>query len=285
MRITVVRIKSHILMISAFAIFFCFAALTLQPPSMATNREPEQLPIILYHMISPQNHQYGITPRELESDLIYLSKNNYSTITMTQLIDFVSAGKSLPPNPIILSFDDGYLDNYVYAFPLLKKYHAKMVFSIIGKSTDDFTEHPSDNLNYAHVTWNQLNEMISSGLVEVQNHTYHLHETSGDRIGCMQKSRESLSDYERVLTGDVCRLQNEVREKTGFTPNTFVYPYGKSSKNTDAILKKIGFQATLSCTYGINVITKDPNALFGLCRIERAHGKSLKNLLNPLKKG
>ena len=243
--------------------------------------EPMRLPIFLYHIISPnRSYKFGITPDEFESDLIYLSRNGYTTITMTQLIDHVDSGKALPDKPVILSFDDGYYNNYVYAFPLLKKYRAKMVLSVIGKSTDDFSSEPSNNLSYAHVTWTQLNEMISSGLVEVQNHTYNLHESIAGRTGCMQKPGESREQYEKVLTNDIGKLQQEITERTGCSPNTFVYPYGKFSRSTDSILKSLGFRATLSCNYGINLITMDPDNLFGLCRIERTHKQSVESTLN-----
>lgn len=240
------------------------------------------LPILLYHNINPKISRYGITPDEFESDLKFLSQNGYTAITMTQLIGFVYCGEELPAKPVILSFDDGYYNNYVYAFPLLKKYHTKMVFSIIGKRTDDFSQKPSNNLSYAHVTWAELNEMIASGLVEVQNHTYNLHEISGGRTGCMQKPGETLVHYEKVLTDDIGRLQNEITSNTGCSPNTFVYPYGKLTENTDSILKKMGFQATLTCDYGINLISGDPDGLFGLHRVERVHGQSLKNILDKI---
>lgn len=281
----VVKIKlRHIA--AVICLIVCSAALFLwkTPPSSRPSAAPvgsARLPIFLYHILSPsRSYKFGITPDEFESDLLYLSKNGYTTITITQLIACVDSGQALPEKPVILSFDDGYYNNYVYAFPLLKKYHAKMVLSIIGKSTDDFSAVPSDNLSYAHVTWTQLNEMVSSGLVEVQNHTYSLHEMSGGRTGCMQKPGESSAQYEKVLTNDVGKLQREIVQQTGFTPNTFVYPYGKSSKGTDGILRKLGFRATLSCRYGINPIPKGPDDLFGLYRIERTHKQSAESVLN-----
>ena len=66
---------------------------------------------------------------------------------------------------------------------------------------------------------------------------------------------------------------------TGFTPNTFVYPYGKFSKSTDRILKKLGFKATLSCTSGINSISRNSDQLFDLRRIERTHKQSIESTL------
>lgn len=284
----VIRIKPrHV--ICAVLPAVCAAALLLFAPAPAdrpaaapVGGEAVPLPIFLYHIISPKKtYQYGITPDEFESDLAFLSRNGYSTITMTQLIDSVDSGGSLPPKPAILSFDDGYYNNYVYAFPLLKKYRARMVLSIIGKSTDDFSSRPSDSLSYAHVTWAQIDEMLDSGPVEVQNHTYNLHEISGGRTGCMRKPGESPERYEKVVADDVGRLQKEIAERTGFTPNTFAYPYGKSSESTDDILKKLGFRATLSCDYGVNLIGGDPDGLFGLRRIERTHGWSVESVLHP----
>jgi peptidoglycan/xylan/chitin deacetylase (PgdA/CDA1 family) len=238
------------------------------------------LPIIMYHEIKP--YKLGkdvISPYEFESDLKYLKNNNYNTITMTQLINYVYNDESLPEKPIILSFDDGYLNNYKYALPLLKEYEMKIVFSIIGKNMDDFTRIPDSNLDYSHVTWNQLNEMLDSGHVEVQNHTYNLHSPGKGRLGSMQKRKESLEDYEKVITDDITKLQRQIESYTGKVPNTFVYPYGKSSKNTVAIIKKLGFKATLSCDYGINIITNNPESLFDLKRICRSHGRPIEKVL------
>ena len=249
------------------------------------NGETLYLPIIMYHEI--KTYKTGkdvITPYEFESDLKYLQNNNYHTITMTELINYVYGNGKLPENPIVLSFDDGYLSTYKYAFPLLKKYNMKMVFSIIGKNTDDFTRIPDDNLDYSHVTWAQLKEMTDSGYVEVQNHTYNLHKMSNGRIGCMQCHAESAEKYEQLLTDDITKLQNKIFESTGKSPNTFTYPYGKFNNNSELIMKKLGFKATLSCQYGINAIKKDPERLFGLKRICRSHGYNMKKLLKEAQK-
>lgn len=280
----VIRIKfrniAAVLLCCVLVLGLCALRSGSRPVVKPAEDPPVSLPIFLYHMISPkQRYQYGITTKEFESDLVYLSQKGYTTITMTELIDFVENGGTLPQKPVILSFDDGYYNNYVYAYPLLQKYRAKMVFSVIGKSTDDFSANPSTNLSYAHVTWTQLNEMLASGLVEVQNHTYNLHETSAGRTGCMQKAGETQPHYKKILTEDIGKLQNKIAEQTGFTPNTFVYPYGKFSESTDEILKELGFKATLSCKYGINSVTADPGKLFGLLRIERTHGLSVEDVL------
>jgi len=242
--------------------------------------QPVHVPIVMYHEI--KTYKTGkdvILPSEFENDLRYLKENGYTTITIEDLLNYVADEADLPEKPIILSFDDGYLSTYVYAYPLLKEYNMKIVLSIIGKNTDDFTNIPDDDLDYSHVTWDQLNEMMDSGCVEVQNHTYNLHKY-GKRIGCGQKKNESYADYEKVLTEDVGKLQDEVLLRTGKTPAAFAYPYGAYNDTTDKILKELGFQATLTCNYGVNVLTRDPDGLFRLKRICRAHNSAIGKLLD-----
>lgn len=272
--------KSICLLLSVLITFVPLSIHCTAEEAEVSNGDPVYLPIIMYHEV--KTYKAGkdvILPREFENDLKYLLENNYTTITMNDLIDYVYSDVPLPEKPIILSFDDGYLNNYVYVLPLLKQYNMKIVFSIIGKNTDDFTNIPDNNLDYSHVTWDQLNEMLDSGCVEVQNHTYNLHKYSKSQIGCKQRANESDADYEKILVEDIGKLQEEITQKTGCTPTTFAYPYGRSSNNTDAILKKLGFKATLTCDYGINNITKDPDCLFGLKRICRSHNQSMGKFL------
>ncbi len=269
-----------VLVLSIISSSLCFQAMTYSVDAVPTESDSACVPIILYHEVKPTNGHLVVSPGDFENDLKYLSAHHYTTITMADLLEYAYNDKDLPDKPIILSFDDGYLDNYKYVYPLLKKYNMKIVLSLIAKNTDDFTQIPDDNILYSHVTWTQLNEMLQSGLVEVQNHTYNLHSNKGKRIGCMQMKGESNLHYEEALTEDVMKCQNEIKEMTGKNPSTFTYPYGKFSENTDAVLKKLGFKATLSCKYGVNVLRKgDQDALYNLKRVSRLRGKGIEKTL------
>lgn len=281
-KLNVKVIASVVLAVCIFAVSF-FLLSNKAPTSqaaVASSNDSICLPIIMYHEVkTSKTGKDVITPYEFESDLKYLKENNYTTITMSDLINYVDNGKSLPEKPIILSFDDGYLNNYVYVFPLLKKYNMKIVLSIIGKDTDDFTTIKDDNIDYSHVTWGEINEMISSKYVEIQNHTYNLHTITKKRYGCKKNPGESQAHYAGVLTSDIERLQNEIMFYTGYTPNTFTYPYGFVSDDSLPIIKNMGFKASLTCDYGVNIITKDPETLFGLKRICRSHGFSIQKAI------
>ncbi|WP_312501421.1 polysaccharide deacetylase family protein [Lacrimispora sp.] len=238
------------------------------------------VPIIMYHQV--KNSGFGndvISPKEFESDLKYLKENHYNTISMTQLIDYVHDKKELPQNPVILSFDDGYLSTYLNVYPLLKEYDMKIVLSIIGKSVDDFSKVCDENIDYSHVTWDEVKEMQQSGLVEIQSHSYNLHKITKERYGCSQMANESLEHYEEFLSNDINTLQEKIMSVTGSSPNTFIYPYGKYNDKLETIIKKLGFKATITCKFGVNVINNDPDTLYSLKRIRRAHNQSIQKML------
>ena len=234
------------------------------------------LPVIMYHsMLKEQKRlgKYVVSPDTFESDLRYLRANGYRTVTVQDLVDYVHTQKPLPKKPVMLTFDDGYYNNYTYAYPLAKKYGAKLVIAPIGYYTDLFSQQDADHPNYSHLTWEEISEMMSSGLVEFQNHSYNLHGTAG-RLGAQKRRWESTDAYAALLRSDVGKMQQKMKENTGYSPIAFIYPYGASSRESDPILKQMGFQATLLCTEKINIITRDPECLYSLGRFLRPSGIS-----------
>lgn len=266
-----------------FFVFILFStALSFFSAASATEADTVCLPIVMYHQIN--NRYLGkdvITPEEFESDLNYLKMNGYTTITIKELINYCENSGDMPSKPIILSFDDGYLNNYAYVLPLLQKYHMKIVLSLIVKDTEDFTKTPNDNLDYSHLTWQQLGEMVNSGLVEVQNHSYDLHRIRYGRYGCTKISDESPEQYSELITNDLVKAQNEIFRMVGETPSAFSYPYGCYSDRLDSILKELGFKATMTCRYGINYISREKSKdLFRLKHICRSHNYGIGELVN-----
>ena len=265
-------------LIIVFSIFLIFAILFTISSFCEQSSEPEsyiELPIIMYHGILKDKRlqgKYVISPYTFEDDLKYINDNGFSTIFMDDLINYVYNDVPLPEKPIMLTFDDGYYNNYVYAFPLVKQYSCKMVLSPIAIETDKFSEEESISPVYGHCSWDNLKEMKDSGLVEIQNHTYNLHKRSKMRIGAKKCSNESLDHYRGTLSTDVLRAQEEITNHLSITPTTFVYPFGSYSKCSTDILKDLGFKASISCEEKINKITKDPNRLFGLNRFLRPSG-------------
>lgn len=242
------------------------------------------VPIIMYHSIlKSKSGKYIVNPSTLEDDLKFIKNNGYTTITMTDLINYVYSDYELPEKPIIITFDDGHYNNLTYALPLLEKYDMLAVISIVGKYTDTYTESDEANPNYGYLRWKDINDLMKSGRFEFQNHTYELHNITKNRRGCMKMKGESFEAYKTVLSKDLSKLQQEFCINTGYIPNTFTYPFGAISSDSMDIIKELGFKASLSCNEGINLIIKDPNCLYQLKRYNRPNNLSTACFFNKIK--
>lgn len=270
--------KLTVLLVTAAAILIAACTFFANPVHAANAQQEIKLPIIMYHSMlkdSKYQGQYVVSPDEFEKDLQYLQKNGYTTIFMKDLIDYVDNQSELPPKPIVITFDDGYYNNYLYAYPLAQKYNQKIIISPIGYYTDLFSKESANHPNYSHCTWDQIREMMSSGVVEIQNHTYNLHDSKkGKRTGVCKLKGESTASYQSALKADFDKMQQEMKENTGYEPNTFVYPFGAVCPEAVGIVKSYGFRASVTCQYKMNTITRNPDCLYGLGRYLRPTGIS-----------
>ncbi|MBR2177050.1 MAG: polysaccharide deacetylase family protein [Clostridia bacterium] len=230
-----------------------------------------RIPIIMYHGFSEsttRRNQYMISPDCLEEDLKYLKEHGYTTIFLSELTEHFKSGLELPEKPIILTFDDGYYDNYVYAWPLLEKYECKAVISPIGKAADEAENEEYRSVLWSQCTWEELKEMSDSGFVELQNHTYDLHKLNKGWQGAAAKTGESDDDYKQRLSEDLLKSNAQIQEVTGNVPDAVVYPFGAKSDTTEDIVRSLGFSAALDCEEKINYIDS-PDDLFQLHRFLR----------------
>lgn len=272
-RTTIIRAAVIIL---ATALLFYPLSIIIEALSAETGPE---FAIIMYHHISPKKsiwNDFVISDRQFESDLKYLRDRGYESITITQLIKHLDCGEPLPEKPVMITFDDGFESLYSYALPLLKEYGMTAVVSVVGKYADDFTQNSDHNLNYSHLTWVQIYELQKSGIIEIQNHTYDLHyNTSRRRKGSKKVPGESNEHYRELLTADLTKLQHKIHDYTGWTPNTFAYPFGFISPESVDIIKSLGFRATLTCrSKKVRVRYDSSDWLYSLGRFNRPHGPS-----------
>jgi len=288
----VIKMKTIISYLAVIAIIIAsFGIIQLNskdavPSSNETSVDSVCVPILMYHNIMKSNNQNGrfiVTEKQFEDDLKYLKENNYTTIVMEDLINYVYNNEPLPEKPVILTFDDGYYNNYVYAHPLLKEYGYKGVLSVIGYYTDMYTENGEKNENYSHITWNDIKDMIDSDTFEFQNHSYNLHTIDKGRNGSKKKKGESKEAYTKTLSDDLGKLQTEFKNNTGVDLTTYTYPFGSVSTDSYDIIKDLGFKCSLSCESGVNTITKDPECLYMLKRTIRTPSSSAKQILTKKK--
>ena len=272
------RSKGLVFLASMLALAIVFTALLTRNPNAVAVQQQEKeipLPVIMYHHILENSKLLGaycITPTELRNDFERIKQDGYTPIVVADLLDYVYNDVPLPEKPIMITFDDGYESNYAYAYPLLQEYGYKAVISIYGRCTDEFTVAADKHINYSHITWEEIREMASSGLVEFQNHTYDMHSNaSGSRKGIQKLYSEDAITYRQKLTEDVGKLQQEFVDNLGYAPTAFTYPFGYLEPAADEIIRDMGFLASFSCEEKIHYITKDPECLYKIRRFNRPH--------------
>jgi peptidoglycan/xylan/chitin deacetylase (PgdA/CDA1 family) len=188
-----------------------------------------------------------------------------------ELLAIDSGEMKLPPKSVMITFDDGQESFYKYAYPLLLKYNFKAVLSVIGKYTEDFSKTDDHNIAYSHVTYNEIEEMIGSGLVEIGNHSYNFHSNSGSgRSGVTKMQGESYEDYEIALKKDINIFNEKFEKNLNYKPNIFTYPFGRYTDETEKIIKDSGFLVAFTCYEKRNVPKINDNWLYRLGRYNRS---------------
>ncbi len=206
------------------------------------------VPILMYHYISvpPRNadrirRDLSLPPDLFREHLEYLSSHGYHTITLEELALHLLEGKPLPPKPIILTFDDGYRDNYENAFPLLREYHFKGVFFVIT----DFVTKRSPR----YMSWKQLREMVDAGM-EIESHTRNHTDMRGRSV-----------DY---LVWQALGSKEAIEAHLGLTPRFVSWPSGKYDQRAIQVFRSAHFWGGVTERQGT---LQDSGHMFELERI------------------
>ena len=169
------------------------------------------VPILMYHAVGDDIWGYSdlfVSTANMEAQLKWLQENGYETIWFSDLAHVEDYEK-----PVILTFDDGYDDNYTVLYPLLEQYQAKATIFVIGGA-----------MGSAHkMTREQVYELAASGLVSIQSHTY----THGN-LSAMD---------EPALRQEMERANAALAAATGQIPYVLCYPEGKYSHLTMDVAK------------------------------------------------
>lgn len=201
-------------------------------PTYTISKNEYFVPILMYHHIrinpKPNNpvwESLNVKPTDLENELNYLSTHNYHTISLDDLYDAMVNQKSLPQNPIILSFDDGYKNFYENAFPLLKKYKMKATEFVITQV----------ETAPAYLSWDQILELDRSGLIEIGAHTQH---------------HPYLTDLTATsINNEIEGSKKDIEMHTGHPIHWFAYPYGVYNNYIISEVQKLGFLGAVSTNY------------------------------------
>jgi peptidoglycan/xylan/chitin deacetylase (PgdA/CDA1 family) len=189
------------------------------------------VPVLTYHGISDRAASiYDITPKQFAEQMAMLEQAGFHTITAEQHARFPGgSAKDLPSRPILITFDDGQLDSYRNADPILKRHGFRATMFVITE--------PVDRGNAFYLRWNELRTMRDSGRWDLQLHAGAMHKmvavdakgTKGAAYANRQYENgrlESFAAYERRVTSDIDHGLARMRKELGTVRNdAFAYPF------------------------------------------------------------
>ncbi len=220
---------------------------TLSPTS-SQNMRQMRVPVLMYHYISipPPDADavrldLSVTPQAFDEQMAFLVSNGYHTVRVSDVVDHLLHGAPLPEKPIVLTFDDGYADNYKAAFPILEKYGMTATFYVIAKFTED--QRPG------YATWDQLREMANAGM-EIGSHSIDHLDLRGQSIA--------------FQTNQIAGSKQIIESRLGSAIKTFSYPSGRYDANTIAVLRANGYLGAVTEIQGLQQATDD---IFELRRV------------------
>lgn len=275
----VITFNKKILISVIIVIMLCVISFTsFDVLSVLSEQKTNTLPIVMYHQLSNKKSNSGkyiLTVEQFEKDLIYLHEKGYKTVTVKQLQEFADGRGELPDNAVMITFDDGCETLYAYALPLLEKYGFTAVGFVVGALADKYSEINDHNLRYSNLTWDEIKELCDGDVIDIQSHTYNLHDNTNGRSGLKKIKNESFEHYSEFLTADTVKMKEKMIEYTGKAPVAIAYPFGSYSEETEEILKKNGIKIAFTCEERVNIIKKSESEwLFRLGRFNRPHGIS-----------
>ena len=251
-------------------LFLCLLGGACLPFGAAAAEEAEVLlPILMYHSVSAtQTGVYFVLPEDLENDLAELKRRGYTSVTLREVKAYLCGQGDLPEKPVLLTFDDGHYDNLYYALPILKKMGSSAVLSVIGCFTEYSSTHEKDNLEYSHLTWDEIGYLARSGVFEIGSHSYAMHAYK-PRFGIKAMKNETPEQHRLALDADLEKIDRALLEKCGVRPAAFAYPFGAFDKTSEEIVRA-RYDAAFTCYERINRLKRgDKEKLWRLWRINR----------------
>ena len=258
-------------------------------PAMDPADYSVDVPILLYHhLCEDAQGDMQISPQDFEAHLRALSEAGCHTVSLRQLIDYVYHGGTLPENPVCITFDDGYLSNYELAWPLLQQYGMNAGIFSIGVSVGKDTYKDSGEAIFPHFSYEQAREMLSSGSMELQSHTYDMHQSEDwesakyPRCTIVPLPGESEEDYAAALREDLAIYADRWAEETGESFYALAYPQGEYTDATEVLVHEAGIPLTLSTrTDSRNVLVRGlPQSLYALCRMTLSGENDVQELMD-----
>ena len=263
----------------------------LQATALPDETVSRDVPVLMWHNLAEESSgDMTISVDTFRAQIEALHEAGFKTVSLQQLYDYVHFGTELPEKPIVLTFDDGYFSNYEYAFPILQEYDMQATIFAIGVSVGKDTYKDTDHAMTPHFGADEAREMVDSGLISVQSHTFDMHQWPPFEDGNAQV-RETLlpfdgeadADYEAAVEADFAESRELLESITGQPVNALAFPEGAYVTLTQDALRSAGAELTFTTVRAVNTVVKGlPQSLCAMPRFGMTESADMSALVAEL---
>lgn len=263
----------------------------LQATALPDETVSRDVPVLMWHNLAEESSgDMTISLDTFRAQIEALHEAGFKTVSLQQLYDYVHFGTELPEKPIVLTFDDGYFSNYEYAFPILQEYDMQATIFAIGVSVGKDTYKDTDHAMTPHFGADEAREMVDSGLISVQSHTFDMHQWPPFEDGNAQV-RETLlpfdgeadADYEAAVEADFAESRELLESITGQPVNALAFPEGAYVTLTQDALRSAGAELTFTTVRAVNTVVKGlPQSLCAMPRFGMTESTDMTALVAEL---
>ncbi|WP_235901370.1 polysaccharide deacetylase family protein [Anaerovibrio slackiae] len=187
--------------------------------------DPRTVMVLNYHKVVDEHMSLSVPLADFEQHMKWLKEYGYTSITPEELYEFIVNGSELPEKPVLITFDDGYKDNYTNAYPIMKKYGFKGTIFVVTGFLGVY-----DN----YMTWEQAKELADNGF-SIESHTYS------------HKSMTEASDEE--ISKELTKSRDTIKNKLGIDADFMAYPTGTYNLHIAELVQKAGYKGAFTIKY------------------------------------
>ncbi|MDD5128775.1 MAG: polysaccharide deacetylase family protein [Candidatus Omnitrophica bacterium] len=203
-----------------------------------------QVPVLMYHSVNPKSdpvlYRLIVKPESFARQMQFLKTHHYNVIRLEELADLIREKKKIPRKTVAITFDDGFKDNYTYAYPVLKKLGLPATIFVIY---DEVGRPQGDRLD-----WDEIVEMHDSGLITIGSHT--LGSVPLLDIKSESELRRQIIDSKKMF-----------EEKLKIPVNTFCYVGGMFNSQIKDLVKEAGYKCAVATGLGKRYSNHDVYAI------------------------
>ena len=192
------------------------------------------VPILMYHRFGYEDGNLFVTPENFSRQIAYIKDKGYNVISLDELVDGIKNNRKFKHRTVVITIDDGYRDNFTYAYPILRKYNFPVTIFIIA----NFIDNKKDFMNWDEINTASKDNISFGG--HTKNHAY------------LPSIKERA-----VLLDEVEGCKKFIRGKIGSSVDYFCYPIGGFTEEVKRFVKKAGYKGACTTNRGFVELNKD----------------------------